>query len=325
MTSSSKPVWHTSARRWADSPLKPTLSLDDLRFFVEVASASTLAGAARALDVTPPAISQRLQQLEARLSLRLVDRSTRRLLVTEEGELLAEQARSMLAQMDSLQEALASRRGVVTGHLRIGASPGFGRHFVAPIVERFRRENPETTVDLVLSDSPLRQNKVACDLIVHLGRLHDSDLIAHKLASNERIACAAPSYVSRRGSPAIPMDLKDHECVVIRENYEDVTLWRFSSRDDNVCTVRIEPAMTSNDGDVVQAWALAGRGIILRSEWSVSEDIRAGRLVRVLTDWTLPESDVFALVRRGNRRTARSDRLLAMLREALAGPPWRAP
>ncbi len=305
--------------------MKTTLSLDDLRFFVEVAGASTLAAAARALDVTPPAISQRLQQLEARLSLRLVDRSTRRLLVTEEGELLAERARALLAQMDNLQEALASRRGAVTGHLRIGASPGFGRHFVGPIVERFRGENPETTVDLVLSDSPMRQNKVACDLIVHLGPMNDSDLIAHKLAPNERIACAAPDYLSRRGSPATPMDLKDHECVVIRENYEDVTLWRFSSADDNVCTVRIEPAMTSNDGDVVQDWAIAGRGIILRSEWSVSQDIRAGRLVRVLPDWLLPSSDVFALVRRGNRRTARSERFLAMLRDGFAGPPWRVP
>jgi DNA-binding transcriptional LysR family regulator len=300
------------------------LSLEDLRFFSMVASLPTLAAAARALDVTPPAVSQRLRQLETRLRVHLVDRSTRRLTLTGEGELLAQRGRYVLGEMDDITETLAIRRGTVGGHLRVATSFGFGRRFVAPIVGRFRHEHPETTVTLIVSDNPLRQGGDSWDILIHLGELRDSTLVAQHLAPNERVACASPDYLLARGVPTRPDDLYQHDCIALRENDEDVTLWRFTAADQQNASVRIEPLMASNDGDIVHSWALAGMGVVVRSEWDVADDLRAGRLTRVLPEWQLPAANVTALLgERRQRRAARTNRFLEFLRAAFAVPPWR--
>lgn len=301
------------------------VSIEDLRFFAVVAGSPTLAAAARALDVTPPAVSQRLKQLETRLRVRLIDRSTRHLTLTGEGELLAHRGRFVLTEVDDIAEALARRRGTVGGHLRIAAPFGFGRRFVAPVVARFRIENPATTVTLTLSDNPLRLGTDSWDLLVHVGELRDSSLVAQHLAPNERVACASPDYLLRRGIPARPPDLRRHDCAVLRENDEDVTLWRFNGAGTEVSAVRVDPVMASNDGDVIHGWALAGCGVIVRSEWDVADDLRAGRLTLILSEWRLPAADVTALLGgHRNRRAARTTRFLELLRASLAAPPWRA-
>lgn len=300
------------------------ISVEDLRFFAIVSGAPTLAAAARALDVSAPAVSQRLKQIESRLRVQLVDRSTRRLTLTGEGELLAHRGRFVLSEMDDIVETLATRRGTVGGHLRIAAPFGFGRRFVAPVAARFRAEHPETVVTLTLSDNPLRLGTDSWDLLVHVGELKQSSLVSQLLAPNERVACASPDYLLRRGAPDTPDELRRHDCAALRENDEDVTLWRFTDAQGELASVRVEPVMASNDGDVVHSWAIAGLGVIVRSEWDVAESLRAGRLVRVLPQWRLPSAPVTALLgEKRQRRAARTTRFLELLRASLANPPWR--
>jgi DNA-binding transcriptional LysR family regulator len=288
-----------------------------------VARSRTLAAAARALDVTPPAVTQRLRQLETRLKVQLLDRSTRHLVLTDEGEILAAHGLKVIANVDEIAETLAARRGTVAGHLRIVAPFGFGRRFVAPIAAAFQRDNPETTTTMTLSENPYQLPQESWDILVHIGELRDSSLTSHRLAPNDRIVCAAPCYLERYGEPDGPDELRNHSCIALRENNEDVTLWHFSRPRSNATTIRIRPAMATNDGDVARGWALAGLGIIIRSEWDVADDLRAGRLVQVLSQWRTPPADAMALLGERSGRTARTNRFLEMLKASLAPPPWR--
>jgi DNA-binding transcriptional LysR family regulator len=298
------------------------LSSEDLRFFLVVVASQSLAEAARTLNVTPPAVTQRLAGLERRLGVRLVERSRRRIALTDEGDLLAARGRRICDDLSELAEALGSRRGVVAGHLRILAPLGFGHRYVAPAVARVRRDHPEVTATLILSDRPARLAEDSWDVMVHIGELRDSALVMQRIAFNRRILCAAPTYLERYGAPARPADLHRHACIALRENDEDVTLWRFTGEGGEVDSVRIDPVLASTEGGVVCDWALAGMGIVVRSEWDVAAHLREGRLIALLPRWRLPDADVVALLPSREARSARASQFLACLRDEVAARPW---
>ena len=300
------------------------LGSEDLRFFVVVANAPSLAAASRSLDVSRSAVTQRLAQLESRLRCRLLDRTTRHVRLTEEGRLLLDRADGLLRDLDELAGTLGVRHDLVSGHLRIAAPLGFGRKYVAPAVGAFRKLNPAVTTTLVLTDRPAVSAESNWDLVIHIGELRSSSLIMVRLAPNSRVVCASPAYLAEHGEPAQPADLSAHACLALRQNDEDVTLWRFVDRQRKTIPVRINPAMSSNDGEVVRAWALAGLGIMVRSEWDIAEDLRAGRLCRVLSRHRLPSADVVALLGERGGRTARAEAFLRLLKETLQPIPWRA-
>jgi DNA-binding transcriptional LysR family regulator len=300
------------------------ISTDDLQFFVMLAASNSLAAAARALNVTPPAVTQRLRLMEERLGLRLVDRTGRRMVLTDEGDHLAAGGRRILEEIGGLADTLAARRAVVSGHLRVVAPLGFGRRYVAPTATGFRTIYPGVTLSLMLSDRPAQLADDAWDLMLYVGHLRSSSLIAQYLAPNERFLCAAPEYLAQSGVPNNPKDLLKHKCIALRENDEDVTMWRFkSAHRGKTVGIRVEPTLSSNDGEVTHAWALAGAGVIVRSEWDVADDLRAGRLVRVLSDWKLPPANIVALLGARNGRSARTARFLQHLQTALTPAPWR--
>lgn len=300
------------------------LSADDLHFFTVVSASPSLAAASRTLDVTPPAVTQRLRQIERKLGSRLVNRSARRLLLTEEGQLLAHGAQDILERLEQLEGEFATRRGVVAGQLRVLAPLGFGRRYVAPAAARFRARHSSVSLSLTLSDRPIRDRDESWDVLVHIGEVRDSTLIARRLAPNSRIACASPRYLAARGFPRIPEDLASHDCIALRENEEDVTLWRFThGQDSRQVTVRVKPVISSNDGDVVRNWGLAGLGVMVRSEWDVAEHVHTGQLVPILPDWRLPPADVLILVRTRSGRMAKISRFVDCLREGLKPAPWR--
>ncbi|MEP6548413.1 MAG: LysR family transcriptional regulator [Gammaproteobacteria bacterium] len=299
------------------------LSSDDLRFFVAVARSPSLAAASRSLDVSRSAVTQRLNQLESRLRCRLVDRTTRHLRLTEEGHLLLDRARIVLEDLDQIFDMLGERRDTVSGHLRIAAPLGFGRRYIAPIAAAFRKQNPAVTITLTLTDRPAVADEHNWDLIVHIGELKNSSLVMVRLAANDRMACASPAYLKARGEPAKPADLASHTCLALRQNDEDVTLWRFVDRHRKTIPVRIAPAMSSNDGEAVRAWALAGLGVMVRSEWDVADDVTEGRLKRVLSRYRLPAADVVALLGKRGGRTARANAFLSLLQEHFRPNPWR--
>ncbi|MDB4914007.1 MAG: LysR substrate-binding protein [Gemmatimonadetes bacterium] len=299
------------------------LSNADLQFFSEVAVSNTLGAAARALSISVSAVSQRLSLIEQRLGVRLVERSGRQLRLTDEGEVLLVRGRAILNDLVDLTESLASRRGVVTGHLRVLAPLGFGRRYVARAAGAFAARHVGVTLDLMLSDRLGHLHDGGWDLAIHIGVLRDSSLAIQRLAPNQRFVCASPEYLGRHGTPESPAELKAHACIALRENEEDVTLWHFTTPDGSAMHVRIEPRLSSNDGEVVRRWALDGHGIIMRSEWSVARDLAAGRLVRLLPAYDLPDADIVAFVGPRGVRPARTTHFLQWMRTALTPPPWR--
>jgi len=299
------------------------ISSDDLRFFNVLAGSASLAEAARKLDVTPPAVTQRLQALEARIGIRLIDRSGRRMVLTDEGDLVASHGLIVAEAMEALAEALANRKNAVSGHLRIAAPHGFGRLHVAPVVDAFAKAHDGVTVTLDLSDHPGAHLLESSDVIVHIGPPAGQDQIVTTLAPNRRILCASPAYLAQASPVQAPSDLVRHRCLVVRENDEDVTLWRFQHASREPQTVRIRPTMCSNDGAVVRDWALAGQGVAVRSEWNVAADLAAGRLKRVLPAWELPPADVVAMLGTRFGRSARTTAFLTLLRQSLSPAPWR--
>ena len=299
------------------------ISSDDLRFFNVLAKCATLAECARKLDVTPPAVTQRLRALEDRIGVRLIDRSGRKITLTDEGTLVASHGTIVADAMEALSEALSDRKKAVSGHLRVAAPHGFGRIHVAPVLDAFARAHPGVTVTLDLSDFPGARLVDTCDVIIHIGAQGPLNEIVTTLAPNRRILCASPDYLASAPPIQAPSDLVRQRCLVVRENDEDVTLWRFLHPSREPETVRIHPTLCSNDGAVVRDWALAGQGVAIRSEWNIAGDLAARRLKRVLPAWEAPAANVVAMLGTRSGRSARTTAFLAMLRQSLSPPPWR--
>ena len=298
--------------------------ITDLRFFVTITQSGSLAEAARRLDVTPSAVSQRLRHLEVKLGMALAHRSTRRFVLTEEGQLFRDGVAAVLGELDRLVENLRERSGEVAGTLNVGGPLGFGRRYLAPAIADFHAEHPRLKVALTLSDALVVAEAGRFDMVVHIGSLVDSTNVAYPVAPNQRFICAAPAYLERHPAPRDPKELSGHDCIVLRENNEDVTLWRFHRRNQEVA-VRIPAILSSNDGDVVRQWALAGKGLFVRSEWDVAELLAAGQLVRVLPEWSLPNADVVALASPRASMSRRATLFLAFLQARFQpAPPWRA-
>lgn len=302
------------------------ISTEDLRFIRMLAGHRTLADLARAMNVTPPSVTQRLKHIEDKLSTPLVQRPSRTISLTEEGLLLLEKGLSILNELDELQEQLADRKRLVSGKLRVLAPLGFGNEHVAPLLGEYKRAHPQLDVELELSDNPVWSSCHKWDVIIYIGALRDSSLKMVTLARNRRFICASPAYLAAHGEPRSPRELLQHQCIALRENNEDVTLWSFRHRNSNKEEViRIHPQLASNEGRVVKDWALAGLGIIMRSEWDVQAAIDSGGLVRLLPDYRLPDADIVALVSgRGGERSARVSGFLATLKAGLQPAPWLA-
>lgn len=299
------------------------ISSDDLLFFGVITSSASLADAARKLNVSPPAVTQRLRTLEERAGVRLMDRTSRGLNLTDEGELIAAEGAVIIDAIEQLTERLGRRSSSVRGKLRIAAPHGFGRDYVAPVVRDFARLHPEATAMLELSDHPALLSSDSWDVVIHIGGLNSAGRLVTTLAPNRRIACASPAYLQEHPPIIKPDDLQGNRCLALRENDEDVTLWRFTHSQRGSATVRIKPAMSTNVGAVLRGWALAGLGVIVRSEWDLAGDIAAGRLVRILPDWECPDADVVALLSARHGRSRRTAVFVEMMRSCLQPPPWR--
>ncbi len=266
----------------------------ELLLVVELARAGGMSAAARELDVTPAAVSKRLAQIEARLGVRLFNRSTRRLSLTAEGEVYLENARRILGEIDDLDALIASRQAAPRGLLKVNAPLGFGRSYIAPAIAQFAQQYPEVSLQLQLTDRPADFVREAFDVAVRFGDLPDTSLIARKIAPNRRLVCASPGYLKKHGTPATPHDLARHQCIVLRQNEAAYGLWRFT-RGRRSETVKVRGNLSSNDGEVTLTWGLAGLGILQRAEWDLARYLRSGRLVQVLEDYALPQADIYAV------------------------------
>lgn len=298
------------------------LSSDDLKFFSVLATQSSLAATARVLDVTPPSVTQRLQNIEQKLKLKLVERHARKLALTDEGKLLYQRAKIILDEISDLHEALTEHQTEMSGCLKILSSISFGHQYVAPLISEFQTLHPKVTVELALSDVPNMSDYHAWDILVYIGALQDSSLKRTTLAKNKRLLCASPAYIRQYGQPTTPDDLRKHRCIVLRENAEDVSLWRFKQNQQEYA-IRVKPALASNDGRVTKQWALDGLGIIYRSEWDLANEVRAGKLVQLLPNYQLQDADIVALLAKApNARSARTNAFLSLLKSKVQKRPW---
>lgn len=262
--------------------------------FQLVAGKGSLSAAARELGISTSAVSKRLARLEQRLGVRLLHRTTRRLSLTDEGEMYLRGASRILADIDDLERRVGSRRVTPQGLIRVNATFGFGRRHVAPALLEFARRYPEIQVQLDLSDRPLSLVEAGYDIGIRVGAPGDTALVARKLVANHRVVCGSPSYLRAHGTPRTPRDLARHDCLILRQDGADYALWRFTSG-GRTETVRVHGSLASNDGEAVRDWAIAGHGLILRSWWDVAEAVARGKLVTVLDAYRTPEANVYAV------------------------------
>ncbi|KVR61309.1 LysR family transcriptional regulator [Burkholderia ubonensis] len=300
------------------------LDLEDLRLVRAIGASRSLASAARLLDLTPPAVTIRLQRMEERLSARLAVRKSNGISLTDEGQRLYQEALDILERVEALPIHISGEHGEVQGTLRVVAPFGFGRKYVSRIVRDVQLAHPKLEISLHLSESPLTHASGA-DVVVHIGTLKSSSWVGYPLAPNERFLCASPAYARRIKALNHPADLARYNCLCLRENDEDVPRWRFSQEGDprRSTVIRIAGALSSNDGTVITEWALAGLGIVERSEWDVAPLLADGKLVRLLPDWRLPSAPVTALLPSRTGRSVRQRIFLETAKQFLSPPPWR--
>jgi DNA-binding transcriptional LysR family regulator len=293
-------------------------AFSDLAFFKLLVAHGQLAAAAQELGVTPPSVSKRLAALEARLGVRLLHRTTRRMSLTPEGETYLGEGTKLLADLDALERTVAGAKAVPQGLLRVGATLGFGRRHVAPALSKFARLHPGVEVQLHLDDRPVNLVEQGLDVAIRFGELPDARLTARLLAPNRRLLCASHAYLRRAGVPAAPRELARHPCLFLREGDETFGTWhlRAGTRQE---TVKVRGPLSSNDGDSVLSWALDGHGIAMRSEWDAAPFLRSGRLVEVLPDWTPPPADIHIVFPTKENLSAKTRAFVEFLLERFAG------
>ncbi|EUC18462.1 UNVERIFIED_ORG: LysR family transcriptional regulator [Burkholderia sp. CF145] len=262
-------------------------NLDDLRVFCTVARKASFSAAADALSVSAAYVSKRVNMLEADLGTRLFHRSTRRVAITEAGERVYAWAEKILDDVDRLVEDVSTTRRVPRGTLRISSSFGFGRHVVAPALARLTERYPQLSVRLDLFDRIVDVAGEGFDLDIRIGDDIAPHLIAKRLAENHRVLCASPEYLKRHGAPRQLADLGTHHCLAIKERDHPFGIWRLTERGETV-SVKVTGPLSTNHGEVAVQWALAARGIVLRSMWDVRALLDSGVLVQVLPGVTQP-------------------------------------
>ena len=279
--------------------IPPVIQPGELGFVVTLAGSASLSSAARELGLSKAAVSKRLALIEQRSGVALVNRTTRRMSLTPEGEIVAECARRILGEIDELGQSLQRSRQAPRGLLRINATLGFGRSHVAPVISRFVKRHPEVEVQLQLSVNPPPLTDDAFDVCIRFGEPPDARVIARRLAPNRRLLCASPAYLARHGVPKAPQDLLRHNCIGIRQGDEAYGTLRLSTGSGarrRSETVKTRGTLATNDGEIAVAWALEGHGILMRAEWDIARHLKSGRLVPVLPGWQTPEADVYAVV-----------------------------
>ena len=270
----------------------------DLSFFSTLASVGSLSAAAREMGVTTSAVSRHLSLMEQRLQVTLVNRTTRRMGLTPEGEVYLEHARRILGDIQDLSDLLSGAHASPQGLLRVNATLGFGRSHIAPLISRFVRQHPSIDIQLQLSVNPPPPTEDAFDVCIRFGPPPDSRLIARRLAANRRLMCASPSYLRLHGTPKTPAELSKHNCIGIRQGEEAYGVWRLTQgkgRNARTEAIKVRGNLTTNDGEIAVNWALDGQGILMRAEWDIQRFLDSGRLVQVLPHHHTPDADIYAV------------------------------
>ncbi len=294
---------------------------EDMTAFVRIVEAGGIGRAAGQLGVAKSAISRRLVDLEARLGVQLLVRTTRRSSLTDAGQSYYLRALEILADVEELNADLSGPTAKLTGRLKVAAPLSFGVTHLAPVLQEFVTAHPDLTVHVDLSDRQVDLVEEGFDLAVRIARLRDSTLIARRLTPINLILCASPEYLTRHGRPRTPEDLREHS-VLHYDNTRGTTM-TFTGPDGNEVSVNLGARMSANNGDFLQAAAVGGLGVAAPPTFVAWRDIVSGRLVPILTDYRLPALNAYAVYPRTRHLSRRVRALIDLLTERFAGePPW---
>jgi DNA-binding transcriptional LysR family regulator len=265
----------------------------EMRVFTAVVDAASFVGAGDALNMSKAAVSRHISDLEQRLGVRLMHRTTRKLSLTSEGEVFLARSREILASIEASEAELSTRSVTASGLLKISVPVSFGIRHLAPLWSEFLGAHPQVTLDVQLADRVIDLVEEGFDLAVRIARLPDSSLISRQLASTRLVLCAAPSYLKRRGTPQHPSELTQHEVV----SYSLMAMgdqWQFIGPEGPV-SAKVHPRMWSNNGDTCISAALQGAGIQLQPTFLIEQQLASGQLVEILPQYRSVELGIYAV------------------------------
>jgi DNA-binding transcriptional LysR family regulator len=297
-------------------------STSEMRVFVRALDRGSFSRAAGDLELTPSAVSKLVSRLEDRLGVRLLQRSTRHLALTPEGEIYLARARRILADIDDTEAEVARARGAPRGLLRVDSTNAFGLHQLAPALHEFLARFPEIDVELSMTDRVIDLVEENIDVAIRCGCITDGALAVRKIAELEWVICAAPAYLARHGTPRAPSDLGKHECIVVSSGPIHKR-WAFRTS-GGVDLLQISPRVRVADAEAALQLAVDSAGIARLSDLIAGAAIRAGRLVPLLSDVhhvePLPLSAVYVA---GRHRLPKVRVFLDFLSERFGHAPWR--
>lgn len=292
--------------------------LSNIALFLQIVEKGSLTAAGREAGLSSTTVSERLAALEAHFGVVLLNRTTRAISLTDEGRTLVEGAKRVLGEVEDLETRIRFGAQTLSGPIRISAPSDIGRTVVSAGINRFLSEHPAISVELLLSDGFVDIVGQGFDMALRFGRVTDSSLRVRGLGQMRRVVCAAPTYLGHHGTPKKPVDLKDHNCLVMRFGANLDNVWRFGpGTTQQIVTVRGD--RVANDGALVRQWCLAGHGIILKSEVDVGPDIRDGNLIELLANYAPPPTPLQMLFPPGRDQPRRVRALADHLALTLQG------
>jgi DNA-binding transcriptional LysR family regulator len=291
--------------------------------FSKVVEAGSLSAAARELGVSTAVVSRTLAALEARLGVRLVNRTTRSLHLTDEGASYYETSQRILAEIDEADAAVTSRRIEPQGVLKVALPASFGHQHIAPLVPRFAQRYPKVELALSLSDRSINLIEEGFDLAVRIAELKDSSLAARKLAPNRRVVCASPAYLRAHGAPKTPQDLAKHNCLVASWEHGFAMAWEYKSPVGKRGTVRVTGRYACDNWEVLRDWAVAGLGVALKSTWDVRRQLEEGSLVPLLPGYDFStDVSIYAVYPHRRHLPAKTRVFIDFLAESFGPEPY---
>ena len=292
-----------------------------LTAFVRVVDSKGFSAAAPALGLTPSAVSKLISRLETRLGVRLLQRTTRSLRLTGEGETVYAAARRIVGDIESLERQIRDRSGTPQGLLRVTTPLAFASHQLAPVLDAFLARHPRVEIDVLPTDRVLDMVEEGIDVAVRIGRLPDRSLLARRIGEDKRMICAAPSYLARRGAPARPQDLLRHDCIVSRER-PHLNRWPFRI-DGKVEELQVAGRLSGGDGEMQLQLGLQGLGIVRLTRLTVAHEVRRGALVPLLESFSADEPvPIHAVYAQGRPVAPRVTAFVNFLIERFTPPPW---
>lgn len=293
----------------------------ELEVFVAVVEAGGIGAAADRLGLAKSAVSRRLAELETRLGVTLIHRTTRQLNLSDDGRAFYERSVAILADLDEAEAAVRQAHGALTGRLRVTLPQSFGLLHLAPLILAFMQRHPELRFELDFNDRQVDLLQEGYDLAIRIARLEDSSLIARRLAPIRSGLYASPDYLARRGIPTTAAELQQHACLVY-SNPREPDLWTYTDPEGRPGSVRVSAHLTSSSGEFLLRAALDGQGLIRFPTFFVHQELQAGRLQAVLTDHGWPELSAYAVYPPTRHLSRRVRAFIDYLVEALAGEPY---